>query len=152
MVTVSEADSIIHQQHFRPAVTSISLDKAVGRVLAEEVRADRDLPPFNRATMDGIAIAYSSFQQGTREFQIKGIQPAGVPPMALESFAQCVEIMTGGVVPNGADVVVRYEDLRMEGGLAKVQLAELSRGMNIHKQGADATRDSVLLSPSQRIS
>jgi molybdopterin molybdotransferase len=152
MITVSEAEQIIHQQYFRPTTTSISLDNAVGRVLAEDVRADRDLPPFNRATMDGIAIAYSSFQQGTRQFKVKGIQPAGVPPMALGSFAECIEIMTGGVVPNGADAIVRYEDLRIEAGMATIQLAEIVRGQNIHRQGADASRDAVLLSPSQRIS
>src|SRR5690349_7087296 len=152
MVTVSEASSIIQEVLFRPSVATVDIADAVGRVLAEEVHADRDLPPFNRATMDGIAIAFSSFTQGRREFQVKGTLPAGVAPFTIENPTQCIEIMTGAVVPDATDTVVRYEDIRVENGKAIISVEDITKGQNIHRQGADAINNALLLQPSQKIS
>src|SRR5688500_15604421 len=110
MISVKEADDIIHHAHYNGAVVKVSLGDSLGKILANEVTADRDLPPFNRATMDGVAINSASFLKGLREFRVKGIQRAGVPPISLADPGDCVEIMTGSVVPAEADAVVRYED------------------------------------------
>src|ERR1700741_5278129 len=99
MISVQEAERIINEKHFECGKVVVPLHDAVGRVLAEDVVADRDLPPFNRATMDGIAIFFQAYANGVRQFAVKGVQAAGTPPLTIESIQQCVEIMTGGVVP-----------------------------------------------------
>jgi molybdopterin molybdotransferase len=152
MVSVSEAEFLINQKYFSPKTANSTLEQAVGKILAEEIVADRDLPPFNRATMDGIAIASSSFSEGNRKFRIKGLQPAGVPPLSLDNKEQCIEIMTGAVVPDTADAVVRYEDIRTDSGSAEIIVNEVTTGQNIHRQGTDAPKGSVLLNTSQKIS
>jgi molybdopterin molybdotransferase len=152
MISVSEADQILLEEHFDPAVASVRINDAIGRVLAEDIRADRDLPPFNRATMDGIAIASASFRNGNREYIVKGIQAAGIPPMSIGSPSQCIEIMTGAVVPDSTDAVVRYEDITIQDGKASIKLDELFPFQNIHQQGKDALRGALLLRPSQKLS
>ena len=152
MISVKEADDIIHQAHYNGAVISVPLGEALGKILASEVTADRDLPPFNRATMDGIAINSTSFLKGVREFRVKGIQRAGVPAISLDDPGQCVEIMTGGVIPDEADAVVRYEDIVVNNGTARINVGEVNAGQNIHYRGRDAKKNSPVLSASKKIS
>src|SRR6478609_8274227 len=99
MVSVEEAEKIILDHLFKPAEEKIPLDRVNGRTLAEEIKADRDLPPFNRATMDGIAIAFKSFENGQRDFLIEGIQAAGQARKTLTDENKCFEIMTGAPLP-----------------------------------------------------
>ena len=63
--------------------------------------AERDQPPFDRVTMDGIAVNYASLADGTRQFSIQGTQQAGDPVQTLQSPGNCVEIMTGAVMAKG---------------------------------------------------
>jgi molybdopterin molybdotransferase len=111
MVSVSEAASIILSHLFKPGTEKVEISFSAGRILAEPINADRDFPPFDRVTMDGIALQSKKFQEGTRTFEIKGIQAAGKPRMTLADPSACIEVMTGAVLPQGADTVVRYEDL-----------------------------------------
>ena len=69
MVSVAEASSIIQQHLFRPEKERVDLENADGRILAEVIKADRDLPPFDRVAMDGVAIRFESFQEGWRDFK-----------------------------------------------------------------------------------
>ena len=80
MITVAEAEQIIlsHRKDF--GVEKVPFLAAQGRVLAENIAADRDLPPYDRVTMDGIAIQYSDYAAGCRSFQIVATQAAGDPP------------------------------------------------------------------------
>ena len=84
MVTVSEASSVIFENLFVPAVEKVGLQQATGRVLAESVHADRDFPPFNRVSMDGIAIQHSEWARGRRTFKIEGVQAAGEAQKVLQ--------------------------------------------------------------------
>ncbi len=79
MVSVSEATSLIQQYLFRPEKERVKIDKLEGRILAETVKADRDFPPFDRVSMDGIAIQFKSFEDGWRDFKVEGLQAAGQP-------------------------------------------------------------------------
>lgn len=144
MISVNEARDIIrtHTRSFGSEV--IPFEKAVDRILDEDVKADRDFPPFNRAAMDGIAIALSDWENGMRTFPVKGEQFAGAPQETLHP-ASCMEIMTGAVVPHGADVVIRYEDITIENGQATVNIAEISQNQNIHQQGVDSKAGTVLI-------
>lgn len=146
MITVQQATEIINQVPFRPTTATVKLTGATGRVLAERILADRDLPPFDRATMDGIAI---QFKEGVVEFAIEGIQAAGQPQQKLNNG--CIEIMTGAVLPEGADTVVRYEDVTIANGKAVITTI-IEKGQSIHKKGIDAKKDDVLLEPGMLIS
>jgi molybdopterin molybdotransferase len=89
MLTVTEAWDIVSNHLFSPETEYVPLPRAQGRVLAQEVRADRDIPPYNRVSMDGIAIRYADYQTGTRKFPVSGIigagedSPANIPPVPV---------------------------------------------------------------------
>jgi molybdopterin molybdotransferase len=135
-----------------------SVSRAVepeSRYLATDLVADRDMPPFDRVAMDGIAIAYASYAAGNRSFLIEGIQFAGSERMALRSRNACIEVMTGAVLPTGCDTVIRYEDIKKADSLATLTPGlELKETQNVHKRGSDrrigellVARGSQLLSP-----
>ena len=67
MVSVAEAEKIVLEHLFSPSSKKVALADANGKILAEEIAADRDFPPFDRAAMDGIAISFDEFEKGKRE-------------------------------------------------------------------------------------
>ncbi len=123
----------------------VLLEDAVGRVLMQNVTADRDFPPFDRATKDGIAINFHAIQQGITKYKIEGIQAAGDSQKQLHDPMACFEIMTGAVVPAGADTVVMYEQVQLENGVAILQTEKVKERQNVHFQGQDARQGDVLL-------
>ena len=152
MIAVEDAMKIVHANLGNWGIEEISLDQSLGRILREEIVADRDFPPFNRVTMDGIGLNFDEFEKGKRVFQINGLAPAGGIQMELTNPSFCLEVMTGASVPKGIDVVVRYEDLEINDGKAKVMLSNLTRNQNIHFKGSDRHQGAVILSPGKRIS
>ncbi len=152
MISVAEAYSIIQAHLFKPGVETVDLKASCGRSLAEAVTADRDLPPFDRVSMDGIAIAHAAFQKGTRHFKIEGIQAAGMPPMTLPDTSGCIEVMTGASLPLGTDTVIRYEDTTIMNQEADIRVTEIKVGQNIHRRGRDAQANQELLLPGIEIS
>ncbi len=149
MTTVQQATEIINQVAFRSRTARKDIDMATGYVLAENIIADRDLPPFHRATMDGIAIRYSDYENGIREFVVEGTQAAGQPQQKLKSG--CMEIMTGGVLPEGSDTVVRYEDVTINEKRATIN-SPVEKNQSVHAQGIDAKKGELLLGPGTLIS
>jgi len=115
MLNPSQADKIIRQHLPKFGSQRIALLDAYGAILDEEIRADRDMPGFDKALMDGIAIAYSAWKRGERTFVIQGIQSAGQNPKRLQSPHHCFEITTGSVIPHGCDTVVPVEQLTRKG-------------------------------------
>lgn len=152
MITVEEALKIVHTHLGNWGTEEIFLDESLGRILQEEIVADRDFPPFNRVTMDGIGLSFDQFKKGQRVFEIKGVAPAGGLQMELEDPSSCLEVMTGATVPIGVDAVVRYEDLEIQEGKATVMLSSLNRDQNIHFKGSDRHQGMVILSPGKCIS
>ncbi|MBT8229823.1 MAG: molybdopterin molybdotransferase MoeA [Bacteroidia bacterium] len=122
----------------------VPLEFAVGKILAEDIRFDRSLPPFNRVCMDGIAINHQAIRNGQKTFQIEKVIAAGDPEYTLLQVDHCVEIMTGAVLPKNTDTVIRYEDLGREKDGFTI-LAEIRQGANIHNKGTDFSKDEVLL-------
>jgi len=84
----------------------VDIDHATNRILAEDVKSDMDMPPFNKAAMDGFACRRADL---AGELTIIETIPAGVPPEMVIGPNQCAKIMTGAVVPQGADCVVMVE-------------------------------------------
>ncbi|MDT0631560.1 molybdopterin molybdotransferase MoeA [Rubrivirga sp. S365] len=150
MITVAEADALL-SEHVRalPAI-AVPLAEAAGRVLREAVVADRDVPPFDRVTMDGVALASADLDR--RRFRVASTQAAGEPPHTLSEAGDCVEIMTGAALAEGADTVVRYEDLVLEDGWASLREGvAVTPGQNIHGRGDDRRAGEPVLGPGVRI-
>ncbi len=145
MVSVSQASDIILNTPFLPTNIELPLENCIGHVLDEPIVADRDFPPFDRVSMDGIAIAFSAFENGQRSFLVEGIQPAGEPQRNLSNSENCFEVMTGAILPSGADTVIRYEDITLENGIAKVLGAAVSAGQNVHRKGTDVMAGDLVL-------
>jgi molybdopterin molybdotransferase len=145
MVSVEEAEKIIldHCQDY--GVESLRLDDCLGRVLAENIPADRDLPPFDRVTMDGIAIRYESLRRNIRTFRVKATQAAGEAPIEITADDECIEIMTGAALPSSTDTVVPYEDIDMADGSATVKADIIIDRQNIHFRGKDKKQEEVLV-------
>ena len=131
---------------------TVALPHAAGRILAETLVADRDFPPFNRVAMDGIAVSFATWAGGQKEFEIAHTQYAGEPLRPLPNPQQAVEVMTGAVLPPGADAVIRYEDLVLENNRATIQIPPpAAAGVNIHRQAADRQAGDALLHPGTRL-
>ncbi len=133
-------------------IEEVSFLKAQNRVLVEDITADRDFPPFNRVSMDGIAIKFSSFEKGKRNFLIENIQAAGSPQQTLLDPDNCIEVMTGAVLPRNTDTVIRYEDISVEDGQAKILLDAVVSNQNVHPKGKDRNQNDILIRKNTLIS
>src|SRR4051812_5883731 len=111
MITVQQAEQLILENTRDFGAEIVLFDEALGRVLAETIKTDRDLPAFNRVTMDGIAVKHQAVVNGIATFTIKATQAAGDIPIELDSANECIEIMTGAALPASVDTVIRYEDV-----------------------------------------
>lgn len=151
MIQVEEAEKIILEQSRDYGTETVSFDNCMGRVLAEDINADRDLPPFNRVTMDGIAISYEAFKKGNRSFQIKATQSAGERPIEISNDDECIEIMTGAVLPSTTDTIIPYEEIEMKNGVAKINSESIILNQNIHFKGKDKKQNETLVETNQFI-
>ncbi|GAA4083877.1 molybdopterin molybdotransferase MoeA [Mucilaginibacter panaciglaebae] len=150
MITVQQAEKLILENTRDYGNEIVLFDEALGRVLAEEIRADRDLPPFNRVTMDGIAVKYEGIAQNIKTFKIKATQAAGDEPVHVNANDECIEIMTGAALPESVDTVIRYEDIKIDDGKAIV-LTDIVQGQNLHLKGSDKQKGEIILTPGRRI-
>lgn len=131
-----------------------AIAEAHGRVLRSDLKADRDLPPFDRVTMDGFAIRSSSRASGVSRFRVGATQAAGMRPFTLGPAPDAaIEVMTGSVLPEGADCVVPYEDATREGEWMTVHPdAEPSAaGRHVHLRGSDHARGDVIVRAGVRL-
>lgn len=149
MVSVPQANDVILQNLMQISTEEVNILKSSGRILAESIFAERDYPPFDRVTMDGIGIKYESYKNGQRTFKIAGTHPAGAKPPILTCIDSCYEVMTGSVTPEGIDCVIPVELLRVENGVAEIveESANISQDWNIHQQGSDCPAGTELLKP-----
>lgn len=152
MISVHEATEAIFAHLYQPKISLSDVEQATGKVLAEVVLADRDFPPFDRVTMDGISIAFDQWEQGKREFRIEKTVAAGTPQTALEGSGNALEVMTGALLPKDTDTVIRYEDLAIKDGIASIKSLQVVRGQSVHKQGQDAQKSEKLLEPGIKLS
>ncbi len=156
MIPISQALAhILGTARLRPTIL-VPLDQAIGKILREPIYADRDFPPGNRVTMDGIAIQYASWEQGIRSFPVQEVQVAGAPAATLQDSASCLEIMTGAMHGPTVDTVIRYEDIRIEDRngqqIAHIEIESIKPRQNVHFQGTDCHAEDLLMEPGLRIS
>lgn len=126
---------------------SVTVDDAVGRVLAEDIIADRSVPPFDRAAMDGYAVlAEDTFDAGDQEvlLEVKGVIHAGEVSDIEVTKGHCLQIATGSPKPSGANAVVMVEFTEKRGN--KVLITKpVYPGANISKMGEDIKTGDVIL-------
>ena len=149
-IPLAEAQALI-EAAVRPIdrTERVALADASGRVLAEDIVAGADVPPFARAAMDGYAVRAADTKGATRGTpqQLACIakvftgQVADVPVAAR----QCIEIATGAPMPQGADAVVMVEETDMGAADGVRVFASVEPGQNVGRQGADIARGSTVL-------
>jgi molybdopterin molybdotransferase len=133
----------------RPAIEQVSLRRALGRVLAQPLRADSDLPPFARSTRDGFACRAAEASEH-QPLKVAGTTQAGQAPSGPLPRGAAWEIMTGAPVPAGADAVMMLEHVESAGSSSSptVRLLpshNLTKGENIVARGAQARKGDKLL-------
>ena len=130
-------------------VEEVSLDEAAGRVLARDVTADRDYPPFARSARDGYAVRAAEAIEGAALTCLGEIKAGDAPPR-LERAGTCLQIMTGAAVPAGADAVVMIEHTERAGDVVRFTRGAVA-GQNVIPQGSEATSGQIVLSAGMRV-
>lgn len=125
---------------------AVLLASAVGRVLSRSVTAAFDMPPFDRAAVDG----YGLGEGGRGPFRLQGSLAAGDPSNPPLGSAGAVRLLTGARVPEGVRAIAMQEGCRLDGDLA-VHAPDLPAGANIRRRGEDAAAGETLLSPGTRL-
>lgn len=149
MIHYEEAQQIILAQAKPFATESIALSNALGKTLAETIVADRDYPPFNRATMDGFAFRYEDFEKGIKQYIIIDTIFAGSTTNKALQQGECYKIMTGAAVPTSANVVIRKEDTSVVDNLVTLHIESCKLFQNIAKQGEDITAETSIITSNK---
>jgi molybdopterin molybdotransferase len=145
MISVRQADLILKNEIHDFGTEEIHIADSIGRILKENIFADRNLPPFDRVSMDGIAIRFDDFFSGNREFTISAMTAAGSPQTTLSQPNHCIEVMTGCMLPLQSDTVIPYEWLSIENQKATVIKENVRKGQNVHPQGTDRRTGDLMI-------
>jgi molybdopterin molybdotransferase len=140
MIRVEEAIQILDRTPVEPKTEDVDLSKALYRILAQDVESKIDMPPFNKSAMDGYAIQSNDPSQ---QLQIIETIPAGAVPTRRIQEGQCAKIMTGGMVPEGADKVIKKELTIEKNGF--MEITEEEKNRNICFQAEDIKIGDVVL-------
>ena len=106
LITPRLAEEAINSRLTCLPIESLPLTQCVGGTLRENIYAERDQPPFDRITMDGIAVDSEALRRGHRRFRIQATQAAGSPALKLHATDNAIEVMTGAILPMGSDCVI----------------------------------------------
>src|SRR6516225_1445126 len=144
MLTPAEADQLIGQHLQCLPIESLPLAQCAGAVLRENVYAERDQPPYDRVAMDGVALDSHAVSAGSRSFRIQATQAAGDEPLTLSAPADCIEVMTGAVLP--------IERLVVGAGQAALTAeTTVEPWQNVHRRGSDTRQGALLLRAGERL-
>lgn len=146
MISVAEAIQIVRQQTQMLAHEQLELQYALGRVLAQDIVADSDLPPFDRSQMDGYAVRAEDVKSAPARLRIAGESAAGRGWHNQLEEGQAVRIMTGAPVPAGADSVQQVElTHELKDGTVVELLESVETGKSIVKRGAEIKAGETVL-------
>jgi molybdopterin molybdotransferase len=128
------------------------LQHCLGQTLREDVHAERENPPFDRVCMDGIAIYSDGSEDGARQYVVEGTQPAGVPARALSGAASAIEVMTGAVLPGGANCIIPLEEYDLADRIVSLKPNALREPFrNVQRRGADSRPGVPMLRTGARL-
>ncbi|MCH7514795.1 MAG: molybdopterin molybdotransferase MoeA [Bacteroidetes bacterium] len=149
MISTTEATRIIADNAVKFQKKKVPLLECSAKMVAENSYADRDFPPYERVTMDGIAIKASSWTKGVRNYEIERLQPAGSIRTKLQGDDNAIEIMTGAILPENTDAVIQYEEIEImekEGKrIASIQSSQVVPYQNVHRMGEDRKAGELLI-------
>lgn len=150
MIEMDDAIRIVLENTQIIDKTRIGLDDVLGRVLSEDVRSDIDMPPFDKALMDGYALWGADIASASQNtpviLDVIEEIPAGTVPQKRVKRGQASQIMTGAPVPDGADTVIMVEDTLPHTDAKKVQVLDVTEtGRNIARLGEDVRVNQVVL-------
>jgi molybdenum cofactor synthesis domain-containing protein len=149
LISIKEAFDLIWDE-VKPIERTVvlALQQAGGMVLADELVADSDVPPFSRAAMDGYAVrasdTFGATATNAKRVKVVGVRHAGDAGSEVVDAGQCLQIGTGAPLPAGADAVVMVEDTEREGDWAKIY-RPVYPGANVMNQGADIADGGKIL-------
>lgn len=149
-LSVTEAQGCILRHATRTGTESVALHDSLGRVLARNVTANRNHPPYDVSAMDGYAVRFSDIAESSARLAVVDDIRAGCMPSAEVMQGQAARIMTGAPVPPGVDTVVRVEDTESNGDHVSVLVAP-KRGANIRPMGENLKNGEVVLQGSTTI-
>ena len=152
MISISQAIQIILQHAPKLPGEEVALAEATNRILAEDIIADTDLPPFDRAQMDGYAVRAADVASTPAQLKIVGESAAGAGWHHEMNPGEAVRIMTGAPVPAGADAVQQVELTREPNGAGTVEILEsVEAGRSIVRQAAEIKSGETVLRAGQDI-
>jgi len=132
-----------------PAET-VKLDRALGRVLARDLKATRDQPPFAASAMDGYAVRAADIASAPARLKVIGIAPAGHAFAGTVRTGEAVRIFTGGPVPRGADTIVIQENTETDGDHVVIKQAPVP-GHSVRGKGLDFRKGETLIKSGMRL-
>ena len=141
MIAFDDAFEIMMGSARRLGMERVGIERALNRVLTETIVSDIDVPPFNKSAMDGYACRRADL---ANELTIIETIPAGLPPKKTIGRNQCAKIMTGAVVPEGADCVIMVEYTKSVGE-NRIRFTGSSTEENICLKGEDLRKGDVVL-------
>ena len=157
LVSLDEAMQILHQQFYaKPVgVEQVSLPQAHQRVLAKDVKAPLNVPPFNRATVDGYAVrsenTFGADEEHPIPLKLLGRVAIGEMPEIVVEERTTVGIATGAPLPPGADAVVMMEYTIQKNKLVSIY-CPVSKGENVMDAGSDIRKGETIIKKNQTLS
>ncbi|MFH1729956.1 MAG: gephyrin-like molybdotransferase Glp [Pseudomonadota bacterium] len=146
MISYAEAIEIINKTNIKPKIEKIDFLDSLGRILAQDVKSDIDTPPFDKSAMDGYA--YKSKDSKNKLKVIEHIQ-AGIRPEKAIKDNECSKIMTGAMIPVGADAVAMVEKTSTKDGFVEIIEADIKN--NILRKAEDVKKNEVVLQKGIKI-
>ena len=155
LTQLQEAQRIVLASTPTLGLEKISILDALGRVLGEDIVAERDNPPWNNSAMDGFAVRWEDIKQEhaiQKPVTLTVIEdvPAGKMPSKTVGAGQAIRIMTGAPIPKGADTVLKVEDTEHTPNSVRVFKPE-SQGANIRPQGEDVKKGECIIAKGTQI-
>jgi molybdopterin molybdotransferase len=147
---LSEVETRVTAAGVTPAIEVVPLAKAWRRVLAEDVKADRDYPPFNRSTRDGFAVRSQDMESANTLLTLDGEVRAGEYFKEEVAPGHCVTIMTGAPLPAGTDAVVMVEYTRTLGDKVEIE-RPVTSFENVVRKGSEALAGQSILAKGRRL-
>ena len=150
MIPVEKALEIVLDHAKALPTEEVDFRDGPGRVLAEDILSDLDLPPFARSAVDGFALRAADLRTAPSQLRVVGVVPAGASPDFNVKDGEAAQVMTGAPVPSGADAVQMVERTRTDGDLVEI-LETVRPGQNVAPRGDEVKEGDVVLRRGTRL-
>ncbi|MFA6063488.1 MAG: gephyrin-like molybdotransferase Glp [Gallionella sp.] len=150
-LTVTDAQACILEVVKTLGIEMVGIERCLGRVLAADILANRDQPPYDVSAMDGFALRSADLAHGAATLEIVEDIRAGEMPTKILAAGQCARIMTGAPVPQGADAVIRVEDTEALSDNQTKILCAVKPGNDIRQRAESMRNGAVVLTAGTEI-